>query len=278
MRVYNEKDAYIPLIGVVSVTLGVLAAFISVMGILGNSWTIIAFYRSKKVQTQPTNYMAITKSVFIRPGILWLQFASADVPFFDADLAAQTAVVPSFSPFLLWQRWCFVVPMILISVNRLLQIVVPNSCRVVFQLKFVIIMILAVWLISLGVLFPSFLGIWGQLGFKPDQISGSIIDNDGYSPKKLIYLVGILPPLMSVMICNICIGVYVSAIRKNVKKRRPSASFFSGNFCRLCGMLHASTYCKDVWPGGMALRFCWYSNVDFRSNLPVYLLYYQPTL
>lgn len=65
----------------------------------------------------------------------------------------------------------------------------------------VILMILAVWIVSFLILLPPLLGIWGSMGLDAETYSCTILKKEDKSPKKLLFLAGILPPFVIVLYC-----------------------------------------------------------------------------
>lgn len=64
-----------------------------------------------------------------------------------------------------------------------------------------ILMIIAVWLFSFLILIPPLLGVWGTMGLDEETFSCTILKKDGKSPKKLLFMFGILPPFVIVLYC-----------------------------------------------------------------------------
>lgn len=62
-------------------------------------------------------------------------------------------------------------------------------------------MIAAVWIMSFLLLLPPLLGFWGSMGLDEETYSCTILKKDGKSPKKLLFMFGIIPPFVIVLYC-----------------------------------------------------------------------------
>ena len=84
----------------------------------------------------------------------------------------------------------------------------------------IILMIACVWLFSFSMMVPPLLGIWGKLGLDPDTFSCTILKKEGKSPKKFLFVFGILVPCAVITFCYACIFVRVRKSRLNLLAHR----------------------------------------------------------
>ena len=91
------------------------------------------------------------------------------------------------------------------------------------------LMLLAIWTLSFSLLIPPLLGVWGTLGLDPATFSCTILKKDGRSPKKLLFVVGILVPCLVIIVSYLCIYWRVRRSRLKMAahqaSRRPGGGF-----------------------------------------------------
>lgn len=78
-------------------------------------------------------------------------------------------------------------------------------------------MLIAIWVLSFSLLVPPLLGVWGTLGLDRATFSCTILKKNGKSPKKLLFVVGIIVPCIVIIISYLCIYWKVRASRKNLE-------------------------------------------------------------
>lgn len=67
---------------------------------------------------------------------------------------------------------------------------------------------------------PPLLGIWGQLGLHQSTFSCTILEKDGKSPKKFIFLAGFVLPCIVIIISYICIYLKVKSSTRKLRKHQ----------------------------------------------------------
>ncbi|KAK9693037.1 7 transmembrane receptor (rhodopsin family) [Popillia japonica] len=84
----------------------------------------------------------------------------------------------------------------------------------------ILIQLLFIWAGSFLIMLPPLLGIWGQLGLHPSTFSCTILEKNGKSPKKFIFLVGFALPCVVIIISYICIYLKVKKSTKKLRKHQ----------------------------------------------------------
>lgn len=81
----------------------------------------------------------------------------------------------------------------------------------------VTLMILFVWTFSFGLLILPLLGLWGTLGLDPSSFSCTILKKNGHSPKKFLFVFGILLPCITIILCYVRIFFKVRESKKALR-------------------------------------------------------------
>ncbi|XP_018335078.1 protein trapped in endoderm-1-like, partial [Agrilus planipennis] len=71
---------------------------------------------------------------------------------------------------------------------------------------------------------PPLLGVWGQLGLDPSTFSCTILEKNGTSPKKMIFLIGFVLPCIVIIVSYSCIFFRVKKTRKKLMSHVKSSS------------------------------------------------------
>ncbi|KAL3271932.1 hypothetical protein HHI36_022402 [Cryptolaemus montrouzieri] len=78
-------------------------------------------------------------------------------------------------------------------------------------------------MIAILIMLPPLLEIWGKLGLNPSTFSCTILDKDGTSPKKLLFLIAFVLPCTVIIISYSCIYCKVRTSRLNIKAHQPTS-------------------------------------------------------
>ena len=105
--------------------------------------------------------------------------------------------------------------------SRYVLIAHYSSYDRIYRKKNIIAMIAFVWIFSFSMLVPPLLEVWGRMGLEPHTFSCTILKNgDGRSPKKFLFIFGILIPCAVIIFCYTCIFFKVRQSRRNVLAHR----------------------------------------------------------
>ncbi|EFX66166.1 hypothetical protein DAPPUDRAFT_3691, partial [Daphnia pulex] len=190
------------------------------IGIGGNSLTVAALVRSRKLRSHAT-------TAFV------LSLAGSDLLFcaFNLPLTASRYIYESW---ILGDTLCRLFPfffygnvaaslfsMVLITINRYILIASPSWYDKIYRRPLIVLMILGSWLFSFLMMTPPLLGIWGDLGLNPATFSCTILPGEnGKSPKKFFFAFGFLIPCLTIIVSYTCIFVKVKQSRRNVMAHR----------------------------------------------------------
>ncbi|XP_046463209.1 protein trapped in endoderm-1-like [Daphnia pulex] len=194
------------------------------IGIGGNSLTVAALVRSRKLRSHAT-------TAFV------LSLAGSDLLFcaFNLPLTASRYIYESW---ILGDTLCRLFPfffygnvaaslfsMVLITINRYILIASPSWYDKIYRRPLIVLMILGSWLFSFLMMTPPLLGIWGDLGLNPATFSCTILPGEnGKSPKKFFFAFGFLIPCLTIIVSYTCIFVKVKQSRRNVMAHSPGTS------------------------------------------------------
>ncbi|ODN04410.1 Protein trapped in endoderm-1 [Orchesella cincta] len=170
------------------------------LGIFGNALTIVALSKCPKLKMQATTWFVISLSVSD------MIFCSFNLPLTATRFIYEAWIFNDYLckcfPFFFYANFgASLYHIMLIAVNRYMLISSYITYKRVYRPLYVVIMIAAVWLISFCMLLPPLLGIWGNMGLDEETFSCTILKKDGSSPKKFLFLFGILPPFLIVLFC-----------------------------------------------------------------------------
>ncbi|XP_028050864.1 G-protein coupled receptor moody [Monomorium pharaonis] len=170
------------------------------VGIPGNLITVIALFRTKKLKN--------ATAVFI------MNLSISDLMFccFNLPLATST----------FWHRsWlhgpllCRLFPLLryglvavslfsvlAITINRYVMIGHPGLYPTLYKTKYLIPMVVAIWIVAFGLLIVTWFERFGRFGLDPAIGSCSILpDVNGRSPKEFLFVLAFLVPCFAIIIC-----------------------------------------------------------------------------
>ncbi|CAL4200440.1 unnamed protein product, partial [Meganyctiphanes norvegica] len=200
----------------------VAAILFIVIGITGNLVTIIALSRNLKLRVHATTTFVISLCVSD------LLFCSINLPLVASRYIHETWVLGdmlcSVFPFFFYGNVAAsLMNMVAITVNRYVLISHHGLYdRIYRRRRHVLTQVAIVWLFSFGMMLPPLLGVWGQLGLDPASFSCTILKKDGKSPKKFLFLFGLIVPMISIICCYSAIYVKVRASRGNLAQHTSS--------------------------------------------------------
>nr|CAD7447963.1 unnamed protein product [Timema bartmani] len=86
------------------------------------------------------------------------------------------------------------------------------------------LMILFAWSFSFSMMLPPLVEVWGQLGLHPPTFSCTILNKDGSSPKKFLFLLGFVIPCIVIIASYSCIYWKVLESRKKLRSHSSVAA------------------------------------------------------
>ncbi|XP_050677485.1 G-protein coupled receptor moody-like [Leptidea sinapis] len=184
------------------------------VGIPGNLITIIALARYEKIRN--------ATAIFI----ISLSFSDLLLCCFNLPLSASTFIHRSWvhGRFLCrlfpLMRYALVATSLFtvmaITMNRYVIIAHPRLYPRMYKQGNITLMLAAIWLASFGVLIATWFDKWGRFGLDVDIGSCSIIlDKNGRSPKKILFMTAFLLPSISILVCYTRIFFIVRKTTKN---------------------------------------------------------------
>ncbi|XP_023333494.1 protein trapped in endoderm-1 [Eurytemora carolleeae] len=202
----------------VTVLAAVAACIFTVVGVVGNLFTVVALIKCAKLRTHATTTFVIS-------------LAASDLLFSSINLPL-TACRYIHEEWLLGDTLCRLYPvlfygnvgvslmnMVAITLNRYVLISCPGTYPKIYSRMNILLMVAGVWIFSFGLLLPPLLEIWGTLGLDPPTFSCTVLkDSEGRSPKKFLFLFGFLLPCVAIIVCYSAIFYRVRQSRLNVQK------------------------------------------------------------
>ncbi|XP_046429906.1 G-protein coupled receptor moody isoform X1 [Neodiprion fabricii] len=170
------------------------------IGIPGNLITVAALFRTKKLRN--------ATAVFI------MNLSVSDLMFccFNLPLATSTFW---HSAWLHGQLLCRLFPLLryslvavsiftvlAITINRYVMIGHPRLYPRLYKPKYLVLMLVAIWICGFGALVATWFGQWGRFGLDPAIGSCSILpDVHGRSPKEFLFILAFLTPCLAIIVC-----------------------------------------------------------------------------
>lgn len=190
----------------------------AVVGIIGNFVSILALSKATKLRNATTAFI-------VNLCIADLLFCSFSMP-----LSAVTFIegkwtygqfLCKFFPLVRYSNGAVsLFSVIAITVNRYILIVHPKIYPVIYTKRNMVIMIASIWVLSVLLLLPPLLGIWGTLGYDRDVGTCTILpDNSNKSPKMFLYITAFILPSVIFIVCYTRIFFVVRKTSKKSQKR-----------------------------------------------------------
>ncbi len=115
----------------------------------------------------------------------------------------------------------------LVAINRFIGVYYPHHMEIFSTLRSWI-MVLLVWVVSLGLMLLPLTETWGQLGYEPLTFSCTILEKNGSSPMAFLLTFGFLCPFLSIAVAYgmICYRVkYTGDLVRRAVGRSGKGSF-----------------------------------------------------
>eukprot|EP00095_Tigriopus_kingsejongensis_P007204 maker-scaffold192_size271026-snap-gene-1.21 protein:Tk07204 transcript:maker-scaffold192_size271026-snap-gene-1.21-mRNA-1 annotation:"gustatory receptor trehalose 1" len=202
-----------------SMAAGIGASICAVLGSLMNFSTVVALLRYPKTRSHGTTpfVVSLACSDFI---FSFLTLPSLAVKFFARE-------------WIMGETWCYIYPMLFysnsaitllsligVTLNRWVLINWPSKSDKIFSRNQSKLMILACWICPFIMMLPSYFGIFGVHGLDCRSRNCTIKrDENGYSPKIIFLLVGLVVPCVVLVTANILIYMKVHVMRQKMEEQ-----------------------------------------------------------
>nr|CAD7434164.1 unnamed protein product [Timema monikensis] len=199
------------------------AVIFSVVGVTGNLVTALALLRCRKLRKHATTAFVISLSVSD------LLFSAINLPLTASRYVSEAWVLgPTLCklfPFFFYGNVAVsLLSMVAITINRYVLI----SCHLLYDNVYtschIGLMILFAWSFSFSMMLPPLVEVWGQLGLHPPTFSCTILNKDGSSPKKFLFLLGFVIPCIVIIVSYSCIYWKVLKSRKKLRSHSSVAA------------------------------------------------------
>ncbi|XP_066155512.1 protein trapped in endoderm-1-like [Euwallacea fornicatus] len=194
----------------------ICAVVFCIFGIVGNFVTILALLRCPKLKAHATT--AFVMSLCVSD----LLFCSFNLPLTAARYITEQwifgdALCQLFPVFFYGNVAVSLLNMVAITLNRYVLITMYDYYNKFYSKISICLQLLCTWLIAFLIMMPPLIGIWGRLGLDPSTFSCTILQKDGKSPKKFIFLLGFAFPCLVIIIAYSCIYWTVRTSKRRLR-------------------------------------------------------------
>lgn len=222
----------------ISIFATVSAIFVFVFGIIGNLLTITALLKYHKLRKHPTTAFVLSLSISD------LFFCAVNMPltairFHNQQWTLGDDLCKVFPVFFYGNVAVSVLSMVGLTINRYTLILHPSRYSKIYTPVSLCFQLFMIWAFSFGIMLLPLFEIWGQLGLDEETFSCTILKKNDTSPKKFIFLFGVLVPCIIISISYSCIFYTVHKQRAKLKAHSSNSSgriesfFRSKEDCRL---------------------------------------------
>lgn len=209
----------------------ICAVMFSILGTLGNSFTILALLQST-IRSHPTTMclisLAISDLIFSMYNLPLLahRFFHRGCEFMCLDWH-----LCKYYPFFFFGNvGVSLLIMSLIALHRLFGVFYGHLLDKVFTQVSVLLMILAAWILSFGLMYFPLTETWGQFGYEPQTFFCTIVESEGETFLPMLTVVGCGIPFLIISSSYLAIYCKVKstgkATRKAAKERGNSGGIF----------------------------------------------------
>lgn len=196
------------------------AIIFCVIGVIGNFVTVLALITCPKLRAHATT--AFVLSLCISD----LIFCALNLPLTAARYIYEAWILGDalckLFPVLFYGNVAVsVLNMVAITLNRYVLISCHQYYNQLYSKVSILIQLLSIWGVAFLLMLPPLLGVWGQLGLHPPTFSCTVLEKDGRSPKKVIFLIGFVLPCAVIILAYSCIYCSVRKSRKKLKSHQP---------------------------------------------------------
>lgn len=198
-----------------------------VVGLTGNLVTMLALARCAKLRNATTAFVISLCTAD-------LLFCAINLPltasrFIHEDWLLGDTLCELFPFFFYGNVAASLMSMTAITINRYILINHYHLYDRIYTRRYIGLMILLYWAFSFSIMVPPLVGVWGQLGFHKETFSCTILDLNGKSPKKFLFVLGFLLPCVVIIASYSCIFYKVHRSRRNIVAHSPPSSPNSTN-------------------------------------------------
>ncbi|KAG8040448.1 hypothetical protein G9C98_002444 [Cotesia typhae] len=200
----------------VTLTAAVCAILFSIVGVLGNLVTVIALMKYTRLRRHATTAFVISLSISD------LIFSAVNLPLTASRYLNEAWVLGEtlcqiFPLFFYGNVAVSLLSMVAITVNRYVLISKSDIYAQLYTNRGITIMLIAIWVVSFSLLLPPLTGIWGRLGLDSRTFSCTILQKNGKSPKKMLFVIGFVIPCVVIIVSYLCIYWKVRQSRKKLE-------------------------------------------------------------
>ncbi|XP_044256438.1 protein trapped in endoderm-1-like [Tribolium madens] len=194
----------------------VCAILFCIVGVVGNLVTVVALIRCPKLRTHATT--AFVLSLCISD----LLFCSVNLPLTASRYIHEAwtlgdALCKLFPVLFYGNVAVSLLNMVAITLNRYVLISYHQYYNQLYSKVSIWLQLLCTWGFAFLIMLPSLLGVWGQLGLNPSTFSCTILEKDGKSPKKILFLIAFVLPCVVIISSYSCIFWRVQKSRRKLK-------------------------------------------------------------
>nr|WKF45127.1 gustatory receptor 19 [Podabrus annulatus] len=194
----------------------VCAIIFCIVGVVGNLVTVLALIRCPKLRSHATT--AFVLSLCISD----LLFCSVNLPLTASRYIHEAwtfgdALCQLFPVLFYGNVAVSLLNMVAITLNRYVLISYHQHYNKLYSTTSIWLQLLFCWGFAFATLLPPLIGVWGQLGLSPSTFSCTILEKNGSSPKKAIFLFGFVLPCLVIIISYSCIYWRVRRSRMKLK-------------------------------------------------------------
>lgn len=199
------------------------ASLVFAFGIIGNLLTVIALLKYHKLRKHPTTAFVLSLSISD------LFFCAVNMPltairFHHQQWTLGEGLCKVFPVFFYGNVAVSVLSMVGLTLNRYTLILHPGRYSKIYTPLSLALQLFAIWAFSFGIMLLPLFEVWGRLGLDEETFSCTILKKDDSSPKKFIFLFGVLVPCIVISISYSCIFYTVHKQRAKVKAHSASGS------------------------------------------------------
>lgn len=203
---------------------GVITILLMIIGVIGNSLTVVALIRNAKIRTVAAAFIA---SLCISD----LLFCLIVLPFSASQFFHGTwihgYILCSIIPFMRYGSvGVSLLSIAIISINRYMLIAWPSYYPSIFTKTKVAFYIFGIWALSYGLQLPTLLGIYGTFGLDRKIGTCSINpDAEGNNPKTTLFIIGFATPCLIIIISYTKIYWVVRQSHKRMAEHTSSTNY-----------------------------------------------------
>lgn len=196
------------------------ASIFCIVGVVGNFVTILALIKCPKLRGHATTAFILSLCVSD------LIFCTLNLPLTAARFVYEAWIFGDilcklFPVFFYGNVAVSVLNMVAITLNRYVLISYHQYYSRFYSKSSIWIQLISIWSVAFLLMLPPLVGVWGKLGLHPPTFSCTILDKDGKSPKKFVFLLGFFLPCIVIIIAYSCIYYSVRKSRKKISAHQP---------------------------------------------------------